>query len=369
MKEKFDFDDILIQASKVSTIDSRKNINIYDKNGFLPLFTAPMDTVIDLSNYKTFLNNGIRVVLPRTINENELPYNENSEYLWFSYGLNEIDELFLSDIINEKIKSRAKYIQNILKTKKLYILIDIANAHMEKLHIQIKNLKDKFGDMLELMVGNISNPETYELLSNLNVWGIRCTVGNGSGCLTTEKLGVGYPSASLIKECYDISCTLENPANIIMDGGLKEERDFIKSYCLGANFCMAGGVFNKALESCAETYTANIKHDSWTEPGKLINQYDEKIINLYKNGSKFYKKFRGMSTKEVQKAMGKTDLKTSEGITRMNPVEYTLKGWIENFKHYLTSAMSYTNKIELKDFIGEIKYNFITQNSFKRFHK
>ena len=187
-------------------------------------------------------------------------------------------------------------------------------------------------------------------------------------CLTTEKLGLGYPSASLIKECYDIYCTLNNPAHIIMDGGLKEERDFIKSFALGANFCMSGGVFNKALESCADTYTQNIKHDWGTEPGSLIDQYDETTKFMFKNGTKFFKKFRGMSTKEVQKSLGDEILKTSEGITRMNPVEYTLEGWIDNFKHYLSSAMSYTNSNNLKEFKG-VKFNLITQNAFKRYNK
>ncbi|MCK9477699.1 MAG: IMP dehydrogenase [Candidatus Muirbacterium halophilum] len=188
-------------------------------------------------------------------------------------------------------------------------------------------------------------------------------------CLTTEKLGVGYPSASLIKECYDISCTLDNPAKIIMDGGLKEERDFIKSFALGADFCMSGGVFNKALESCADTYTQNKKHDWGTEPGELVDQFNETTKQMFRNGTRFFKKFRGMSTKEVQKSLGNKVLKTSEGISRMNEVEYTLSGWTENFTHYLSSAMSYTNKDNLKDFVGNVEVNLITQNAFKRFNK
>lgn len=188
-------------------------------------------------------------------------------------------------------------------------------------------------------------------------------------CLTTEKLGVGYPSASLIKECYDISCTLDNPAKIIMDGGLKEERDFIKSFALGADFCMSGGVFNKALESCADTYKANVKHEWGTEPGEKVDQFDETTRFMFRNGTRLFKKFRGMSTKEVQKSLGNKVLKTSEGITRMNQVEYTLSGWTENFTHYLSSAMSYTNKDNLEDFIGGVEVNLITQNAFKRYNK
>jgi len=31
--------------------------------------------------------------------------------------------------------------------------------------------------------------------------------------------------------------------------------------------------------------------------------------------------------------------------------------------------MSYTNKSDLKSFIGEVEYNLITQNSFRRYNK
>ena len=91
--------------------------------------------------------------------------------------------------------------------------------------------------------------------------------------------------------------------------------------------------------------------------------------NLFTYGTKMFKKFRGMSTKEAQKAMGKTDLKTSEGVTRMQPVEYTLVGWRDNFISYLSSAMSYSNAATLQEFIGNAKWNLISTNSLNRFKK
>ena len=54
---KFDFDDVLIQPAAISSIESRKIIDIYDDNGNLPLFTAPMDTVINYENMKYFRQN------------------------------------------------------------------------------------------------------------------------------------------------------------------------------------------------------------------------------------------------------------------------------------------------------------------------
>ena len=82
----------------------------------------------------------------------------------------------------------------------------------------------------------------------------------------------------------------------------------------------------------------------------------------------FYKKYRGMSTKEVQKKWGKKRLTTAEGISKYNKVEYRLSGWVENLKDYLKSAMSYTNSTNLEEFKNS-EYVFITENALRRFHK
>jgi GMP reductase len=354
---KFDFDDLLIQPCAQSKIVSRKQVNIYDENGMLPLFTAPMDTVIDINNYKIFQENKIHSILPRTYNG--LPWSNQ----WKAIGLKEFEDLFLS---------RDKEL--IYRTNGGYkILIDIANGHMEKLVDMIKESKEYWGDKLTIMVGNVANPETYKYLSEAGASFVRIGIGNGGGCLTSQNVGVGYPLASLINECYEISCTLNNPAKIVADGGMKNYSDIIKALALGANYVMVGSIFNRALESAGETRKANKKHtgaENWTQPGSVVDQYSIHIKNAFDNEAKFYKIFRGMSSKEVQKLLGKNeDLKTSEGVERINPVEYTMAGWIENFSHYLAYAMSYTGSSNLSEYIGQVDLNLITQSSFNRFNK
>jgi len=347
---KFDFDDLLIVPISLSNIKSRKDVNLFDINGMLPLFTAPMDTVISTKNLEIFRKNKIYPIIPRTIKS----FDSNE---WIALGLKDFKELFIE--------------QKIVFEKK-NILIDIANGNMNILINYIKISKNMYKDKLILMVGNIANPETYKLLSEAGADFVRTGIGNGGGCLTSQNVGIGYPLASLINECYKISCQLENPAKIVADGGMKNYSDIIKALALGADFCILGSIFNRALESAGETFKANIKHigvENWTEPGEPVDQYSDNVKNAFENGAKFYKKFRGMSTKSVQKILGNTELKTSEGVTRMNPVEYTVEGWTENFRHYLASAMSYTGKKTLKDFIGNVNLVRISYNSFNRFNK
>ena len=349
---KFDFDDLLIQPCVESKITSRKDVNIYDDYGMLPLFTAPMDTVVNLENINIFKENKIYPIIPRTTKDFEI-----DSVNWVAIGLNVFDDLF----INRKYNF-----------DKRYILIDIANGHMEKLKSSILKSKELHGDKLVLMVGNVANPETYKMLSEAGADYIRIGIGNGGGCLTSQNVGVGYPLASLIHECYEISCDLKNPSKIVADGGMKNYSDIIKSLAIGADYVMVGSILNRTLESAGETHKANVKHigvETWTEPGEIVDQYSDNVKNAFQNGAKFYKKFRGMSTKGVQKLLGNDNIKTSEGVTRMNQVEYTLGGWTENFNHYLSSAMSYTGSSNLNDFIGKVDLIRITQNSFNRFNK
>ena len=334
---KFDFNDISIIPTMLSDISSRDEINVYDKNNKLPLWVSPMDTVVSKDNHKLFLDLGYNVCLPRGEK-----YSEDKCFI--SYGLDEIIKRVEN---NEKLSS--------------LINIDIANGNMIKLYNISKVIKEKYD--VQLMVGNIANPKTYEKLSEIGVDYIRCGIGGGSICTTAANVGIFYPMASLIKECYDISCTLNNSAKIIADGGFKNFDEIIKALAIGADGVMLGGILSKCIESCAPCY---MKDDY--QGYKEISY--KKGINIFKNKDEdLYKQYRGSSIKSVQKKWNKNKIKTGEGIIKFNEVEYTLQGWTENFIDYLKSNMSYCGKRNLEEYIGYPEYVFISQNSFKRFYK
>lgn len=342
----FDFDDILIEPAKLTKINSRKMVNPRTKNGFLPILTAPMDTVINENNYHIFQRLGIQAVLPRIPNP---PENYVSTDMILSYSLDDFDKIFLQN------NAKSRY------GVPMMALIDVANGHMEKLYFMAKLAKIKYGEELYLIVGNIANPLTFREYCSIGVDAVRIGIGNGNGCLTTVQTGVGYPMASLIEECRNIKNDFGCATDIIADGGFKKYADIIKGLALGADYVMVGSILNKALESAGDTIKTN--------SGEIIDQYSEEAILMFESGIELHKTFRGMSTKEVQKRWGRDEIKTSEGIVKTQKVEYTLQKWTDNFEDYLRSAMSYTNKLTLKEFIGNVSYNHITMNSFKRFDK
>ena len=191
-------------------------------------------------------------------------------------------------------------------------------------------------------------------------------VGNNNmivhNCTTTKNASIGYPMASLIRETYEMKERYEGDTKkrgpaIIADGGMKDYSDVIKSLALGADFVQIGSLFNKSMESCGANHLYGIR----------INKTLAKFF--FNKGFPVKKYFRGMSTKAAQKAMGKTVLKTSEGVIRYRKVEYHLSGWLENFEHYLRSAMSYTNSRTLEEFIGTDNIIRISKKSYDRFNK
>ena len=337
---KFDWNDISIVPETLSSISSRKEVDP-TYSGKLPIFTAPMDKVIDETNVNQFVENNINVCLPRHVKYEVV---KNEDY-FYSYGLDEIIE-----ILDKKSQLPKR------------ILIDVANGHMQKLYDTAKKIKQTYEDKIELMIGNIANPDTYKKYCEIGVDYIRVGIGGGSACTTSANVSIHYPMASLISECAYFKSIYDKPTKIVADGGFRNFSDIIKALALGADYVMLGGIFNKCLDSCGETFMKDSQSQYY--------QVDFlKVMNAFDAGVDVYKYYRGMSTKEVQKSWNRSELKTGEGITKYNKVEYTLEGWCENFTDYLKSAMSYCDSRNLNEFIGEVRYEIISQNSFMRFNK
>jgi hypothetical protein len=171
--------------------------------------------------------------------------------------------------------------------------------------------------------------------------------------------------ASLIQECKEVrnrNCYIykEYPnTKIVADGGFKTYSDIIKALALGADYVMLGSMLNKMFESSGQLYNNS----------RLPALNNEETKQEFLNGKIFYKNFRGMSSKSVQKYWGYKTIKTSEGIEAFRQVEYTYDKWVGNFIDYLKSAMSYSGAFSLNNFIGIPEMIQISEKSYRRFNK
>lgn len=340
---KYSYDDISVVPAEVSEINHRSECNPYTENGNLPLFTAPMDSVVSIENFNLWEENKINAILPRTIDvDTRLDWVVNKE-VWVAFSLQEFNKFFIEESIVPKGK----------------VLIDIANGHMESLYKSVEGAKIINPDLI-VMVGNVANPETYRRATKAGVDYIRVGVGSGRGCVTSSNVSIHFPLASLISELVEVRENMKIFSHyrkfpkIVADGGVRGYSHVIKALALGADYVMIGSVFTKMIESASPISMKN-EEGEW----KII-RYSPKTLK-YEDG-KFYqyrdmkweevelrKDYYGMASKKGQIAMNGIKTRTSEGLCTTLPVTYTMKSWVENMTDYLRSAMSYTNSRTLEN--------------------
>ena len=251
---------------------------------------------------------------------------------------------------------------------------------MKKLIDLCAYAKNRFGNKIIIMAGNVANSLVYYDYAHAGIDYIRLSIGSGSACTTAANAAIYTPMASLIDECVSIKknverdrCNYKSIPKIIADGGFNNYDDIIKALALGADYVMCGKIFAQCEEACGEklqkflysdgaykylNYYDAIKAKAYIDKANSFSNALSAKIDINKTSEPYpvtafneiYRNYYGMSTKKAQKEMGKENLHTSEGIEKMVTVEYSLLGWIDNFIDYLRSAMSYCNVTTLDAF-------------------
>ena len=357
-KITYGYGDICIIDAVTSSIEHRSDC-ITKKDGMLPIFASPMSTVINKNNYKIFQDNSIIPVIPRTV-DIDTRDKLAQDGIWVAYSLNEFAEFM------------DRY-ELLLGAK---ICIDLAKGNMTSIFDIARRAKEKYGNNITLMSGNIANPETYKEYCRAGIDYVRVSVGSGAGCLSTSNLGIHYGIASLIYDTYKIKKAVENEfsenhpsykciTKIIADGGIRNYNDVNKALALGADYVMIGGLFASLLESAAETFyyddcgverkiyplseneTVTENDGVFTVTFKLNN---DEVCAITKN---LKKRFYGMASKQGQQDLFGHKKRTSEGKEVILDCKMTVKKWTENMNDYLASAMSYCDVIDVSEFNPE----------------
>ena len=362
-KMYYSYKDVTILPSIISNIEHRSSCNPYYDNGLLPLFTAPMDTVVGEGNFSSFYNESIIPILPRTIDVNKRLKN-STDGKWSAYSLSEFERLFCNGL-------------NVIQSDSIFALIDVANGHMSKILDVSRRAKNLYGDKITIMAGNIANPQTYIQYAEAGIDYCRCGIGGGNCCITATQLGIFCPMATLISDIYNIKKFLlsqgkKNLPKIVADGGVRNYDDIIKALALGADYVMCGSIFSKMMESSAPKFLwkdskarlrfpieryKNLKFDGSNWVG---NYTDEFLAELESKGvkkddnaqiviGKVKSMYYGMASERGQIALNGSKTKTSEGNMKLLDVTYTMHGWSTNFKDYLRSAMSYIGCTRIND--------------------
>ena len=377
------FNDICIIPSEVSDIEHRSECNPYLDNSMLPLFTAPMSSVINENNWQIFRENKVNTIIPRSVSwETRLDLSDKT---FIAVSLSEFERLI--DFYHP--------IQTVC------VCVDIANGHMKKLLDLCKQAKEKFGDKIQIMAGNIANPDTYYDYAKVGIDYVRVGIGTSPICTTSANSGVHCPMVSLLqtissykntvsvsiefdgkerKNCdgekYIYHSPYKSIPKIVSDGGFSNFDQIIKALAIGADYVMLGKIFAMSEEACGEVvYKDQIiptKMDltAFNDEEKSVFEaagFDKVYIN--KTIQVPYRKYYGMSTKRAQTEISGEATKTAEGIETLVPIKYTFAGWCDNFISYLRSAMSYCDSRTLTEFKKNANVMQISANSFQAYYK
>ena len=365
------FNDICIVPSIISNIEHRRECSPYLDDGMLPLFTAPMSSVINENNWQIFKDNKINTIIPRSV------------------ALHTRSSLCMDTFVAVSLSEFEWIIQHYKPIATIYICVDIANGHMKKLLDLCKKAKEIFGDKIQIMAGNIANPDTYLEYAKVGIDYVRAGVGVSPICTTSANSGVHYPMVSLLQEITKRKQVVkawiksgreeniyQSIPKIVSDGGFNNFDQIIKALAIGADYVMLGKIFAMSEEACGEIIykdqivPTKIDLTAFNDEEKSVFEaagFDKAYIN--RTVQIPHRKYYGMSTKKAQAEFGNTELKTAEGIETLVPIKYTLAGWCDNFVSYLRSAMSYCNSRTLNEFKKNARIEQISANSFQAYYK
>jgi IMP dehydrogenase len=302
------FDDILMvpQYSEVisrSVVDFKMAIGGYSWLD-LPIIASPMDTVCEKDMAIAIAESGGVGIIHRFMPEDK--QIKMVEEVCCHNGLSlsvgaALSTTFLQENVEKLIDAGASM-----------LLIDTANGHSKMAIDAVERLKSIVGDSVHIMAGNVSTVEGYIALDSAGADSVRVGIGGGSMCTTRIVSGHGIPTLSSIINVREAKDKFNLNAGIIADGGIRNTGDMVKAFAAGADAVMLGSMLAGTEEA----------------PG-----------DLYFEGDKKFKSFRGMASKEANKDK---DIAVAEGISTRIPYKGSVKDIIKDIKGGLGSGCSYS---------------------------
>lgn len=311
------YDDVLIVPAK-SSVRSRREPSLATQvtkrhKIEMPFISANMDTVTESAMAIAMSKLGGLGILHRFM---DIQHQATEVRLVKEAG---VDLVAASIGVNEEGRERA---EALVAAGARILTIDIAHGHSVAMIETLKWLRDKFGDKVDLIAGNVATPEATLELIEAGADAIKVGIGPGSMCTTRLITGCGVPQLTAVAWCAEV--TTERNIPLIADGGLKTSGDVVKAFAAGANSVMLGSL----LAGCLET------------PGEV------------RAGKKTY---RGMASRSAQVSWrgGLPEGMAPEGESTSIPIKGHVRDVIMELGGGLRSGMSYVNATQM----NEIKEN------------
>ena len=224
--------------------------------------------------------------------------------------------------------------QELVKNGCNVLLIDVAHGH----HVLVKNvieeLRNEFGEDVEIIGGSIATKEAAKELCEWGVDGLRVGIGNGSLCETRIRTGVGIPQFSALLDICSITDDYNVP--VIADGGIRYVGDICKGLGCGADSVMLGSLLAGTKETPGDV----------TKVGEWPNE-------------RLYKKYRGSASIDFKGDRGES--RNIEGNSKIIPYKGKVKRIISDIRDGISSSCSYVGARDILDFQSKCEFVQVTQ--------
>jgi GMP reductase len=335
---KLDYSNVLIRPKR-STLTSRADVNLEREYSFvnsrkvyrgIPIMAANMDSVGTFEMARTLGALGLFTCLVKNYSADELieyfNTDNNKRYaaaLSIGTGTADLEKL---DTVYKSIKDQ---------TQLKYICVDVANGYTQMFVETIRNLRNKYPNLVIIAGNVVTADQTQELiLAGADI--IKVGIGPGSVCTTRIQTGVGYPQLSAVIECADAAHGLGG--HVIADGGCTCPGDVAKAFAAGADFVMLGGMLAGHDEGGGDVVSRWYKQDYTYNDGKPVVAVKQFV------------QFYGMSSKAANDKHfgGLKNYRASEGREVLVPYRGAVAATVQEILGGLRSTCTYVGASTLK---------------------
>jgi IMP dehydrogenase len=228
------------------------------------------------------------------------------------------------------------------------LVVDTAHGHSKGVIEAVKLIRQKYGNQVEIVAGNIATGEAAKALANAGVDAVKVGIGPGSICTTRIVAGIGVPQVTAIME---VSQALQGTdVKIIADGGIKYSGDVVKALVAGAHTVMIGSLLAGTDES----------------PGERIS-YQGKAYKRYRGMGSLGAMKRGSKDRYFQSQQSDQKL-VPEGIEGQVPYRGHVADVVHQLVGGLRAGMGYTGSRSVQDLQENGRFIEITSAGLKESH-
>ena len=333
----YSLNEIALIPAMTSSVSSRGEVCCtYAHEEKLPIFVAPMTSLIDKYNFWNYYISDFHTIMPIWHDNYSMRMENLLAGRWTALTLDEFIHIFCAVHVPE---DNTDY----------KVLIDCANGHMLKLIDAIRDAKQEY-PKLTVMAGNLATPDTYRAYCDAGVDYCRLGIGGNIVCETGSLTGFHTSLPWLLTKIKEIKSTMPNPTcKIVADGGVNSISKIIKCLALGADYVMCGYLFSQ-VDSVARN----------TKKVPVTDTFSE-IHNLYYG--------QASVQGQLDRFGPRKDIQRVEGSQTYVPIKYQfLQGLADEIKRALESAMSYADAFTLEEFVGNVKYEIQSPEEYKSFN-